>query len=129
MLQSWQAYQALTYEQQWKVHVDKEWEKYTTEWEIEHPDEKPPKRRIQFMTDFMKEKYENETDEMKARCETYRRARKEDAELNESDANRNLLYQLYVYVPIFARHVYLTGDFLEQLISFPEHLPHFQSQL
>lgn len=98
MLQGWQAYQALTYEQQWKAHVDKEWERYKTEWEIEHPNEKPPKKRIQIMADFMKEKYNNETDEMKARCETYRRARKESPDLNESDATKNHQFQLYVYI-------------------------------
>ena len=107
MLQGWQAYQVLTYEQQWKAHVDKEWEKYKMEWEVEHPNEKPPKKRIQIMSDFMKEKYENETDEMKVHCEKYRWARKENPDVNESDATRNLQFQLYIYICIFARNTNL----------------------
>lgn len=93
MLQDWQAYQALTYEKKWKPHIDKEWEKYKTEWEVEHPNEKPPKRRIQIMTEFIKEKYKNETDEMKERCEEFRQARKESPVPNTSIADRNLHFQ------------------------------------
>src|SRR5271168_4643998 len=86
-----QAYQALTYEEKWKSHVDKEWEAYKTEWEVEHPDEKrPPKNRFQIMVEFMKDKYKNETDEMKARCEEYRQARKASPAESASEAERNL---------------------------------------
>jgi hypothetical protein len=95
MLQDWQAYQALTYEEKWKSHVDKEWEAYKTEWEVEHPDEKrPPKNRFQIMVEFMKDKYKNETDEMKARCEEYRQARKASPAESASEAERNLQWQL-----------------------------------
>lgn len=59
------------------------------------------------MSDFMKEKYENETDKMKARCEKYRQARKENPDVNGSDATRNLQFQLYVYIRIFARNTNL----------------------
>ena len=94
MLQDWQAYQALTYEQQWKPHVDEAWATYKTEWEAEHPNEKPPKKRIQIMVEFMKEKYKNETVEMKARCEEYRQARKDSPVPSQSGAARNLEFQL-----------------------------------
>jgi hypothetical protein len=93
MLQSWQAYHALTYESIWKLHVDKEWEKYKAEWEVENPNEKPPKKRLQIMVEFMKGKFDNESEEMKARCEEYRLARKESSTLNESEEARNLGFQ------------------------------------
>lgn len=96
MLQDWQAYHALTYESQWKPHVDKEWEKYKARWEVENPDEKPPKKRLQIMVEFMKEKFKNETEEMKARCEEYRVARKESEspDPDESEEDRNRRFQL-----------------------------------
>lgn len=95
MLQDWQAYQLLTYDKQWKSQVDKEWETYKTEWEAEHPDEKgPPKNRFQIMVEFIKEKYKNETDEMKARCEEYRQERKASPDLSDSEGTRNLEWQL-----------------------------------
>ena len=94
MLQVWQAYHALTYESQWKPHVDKEWENYKAGWEVENPNEKPPKKRLQIMVEFMKEKFENKTEEMKARCEEYRLARKESPVPNESEKARNLGFQM-----------------------------------
>ena len=78
MLHAWQAYQALTYESQWKTEVDKEWREYKTNWESDHPGEDPPKGRFAIMNEFMREKYKNESEEMKERCEKYRRALKEE---------------------------------------------------
>ena len=72
MLQDWQVYHLLTYETVWKPYVDKEWETYKVEWEVEYPKEKPPKSQFQIMNEFIKEKYNNETDEMKEKCEDYR---------------------------------------------------------
>ena len=69
MLQAWQAYHALTYESQWKPQVDKEWAKYKLEWESQHPSEKPLKNWFTIMVEFMKDKFQNETEEMKLRCE------------------------------------------------------------
>ena len=71
MLQSWQAYHALTYQTKWKSFVQERWSAYQTEWASEHPDEKPPKGRFQIMVEFMKEKYVGESPEMKAKCEEY----------------------------------------------------------
>ena len=73
MLQGWQAYQALTYETKWKAHVDTAWKEYKLAWESENPDEKAPKKRFQIMIEFMKEKYAEETTEMKDRCKAYRK--------------------------------------------------------
>jgi hypothetical protein len=76
MLQAWQAYHALTYEKQWKPHVDKLWETYKTEWESKNPnlDVKPPKSRLQLMNEFMREQYEAVDEDMKKQCEAYRRS-------------------------------------------------------
>ena len=98
-LQDWQAYQALTYESKWKVIVDKEWKRYQAEWELEHPKETPPKKRFTFMVEFMKEKYKNETEEMKQKCEEYRKARKSESPVpGDYDTSRNLEYQSYVLI-------------------------------
>ena len=96
MLQSWQAYQALTYESQWKPHIDKEWAKYKLEWESQNPSVKPPKKRFTIMVEFIKEKFKNETEEMKSRCEEYRQSRKSETPvpMNDSEEARNLQFQL-----------------------------------
>lgn len=61
---------------QWKPHVDKEWERYKMEWELENPLEKPPKNQFTIMVEFMKEKFKNETEEMKLHCEKFQQAHK-----------------------------------------------------
>ena len=73
MLQGWQAYQALTYETKWKPHIDTAWEEYKLAWASENPDKKAPKKRFQIMIEFMKEKYAEETAEMKDHCEAYQK--------------------------------------------------------
>ena len=94
MLQSWQAYHALTYETKWKSHIDKEWAKYKTEWELENPSVKPLKNRFTIMVKFVKEKFSNETEQMKLRCEEYQQTRQsETPALNDSPAARNLRFQ------------------------------------
>lgn len=95
-LQPWQAYHALTYHSHWKPHVDAAWAEYTKAWALEHPDEKPGKGRFQIMVEFMKTKFNEETDEMKARCEEYRNPEKRE-ELNpkpgKSQSTINTNYQ------------------------------------
>jgi len=94
MLQDWQAYHALTYETQWKPHVDKEWASYKMEWELQNPSEKPPKNRFTIMVEFMKEKFKNETEEMRLYCEEYRKARKSETPVpNDSEVARNVHFQ------------------------------------
>jgi hypothetical protein len=94
-LQAWQAYQALTYESKWKPFVDEEWDRYKNEWASENPDEKPLKTRFTIMIEFMKEKFANETDEMKERCEELRITHKEETPDNEDSAtNLNAEFQL-----------------------------------
>jgi hypothetical protein len=94
MLQDWQAYHALTYETQWKTHIDKEWARYKMEWELQNQSEKPPKNRFTIMVEFMKDKFKNETEEMKLRCEEYRQARKSETPVpNDSQVASNLHFQ------------------------------------
>jgi hypothetical protein len=94
-LQAWQAYQALTYESQWKQEVDKAWGDYLATWNKTNPDEKPGKTRLVFLMEFMKEKLAAETDEMKDKVEEYRLSRKDEspAPVNLDD-DRNLQIQL-----------------------------------
>lgn len=89
MLQAWQAYHALTYEKKWKPFVDEAWEAYKTEWVSENPTEKPPKNRFQIMVEFMREKFNDETEDMKSRCEEYRQARRETPFPIDSEVARN----------------------------------------
>ena len=99
MLQPWQAYHALTYETRWKSDVNTVWSNYKSNWAAENPKEKPPKNRFQIMIEFMKEKFEAETEEMKTRCEEYRVARQHEAESPDpvkSDSARNIAFQEYV---------------------------------
>lgn len=94
MLQDWQAYHALTYETQWKPHIDEEWTRYKNEWELQNSTEKPPKNRFMIMVDFIKEKFKNETEEMKLRCEEYRQARKSESPApNNPQVEKNLQFQ------------------------------------
>jgi hypothetical protein len=95
MLQSWQAYHALTYKKQWKPVIQEKWSTYHKEWTSEHPNEKPAKTRFQLMVEFMKEKYDQESPEMKERCEEYRKCLRDEspvASVNE-DAERNSEFQ------------------------------------
>jgi hypothetical protein len=73
--------------------VDKEWDKYKKEWALEHPNKKPPKARFTIMIEFIKEKFTNETDEMKARCEELQKTLKDEGPVDEESAT-NVEFQL-----------------------------------
>jgi len=92
MLQPWQAYQALTYEEKWKPQIDKVWESYKEDWARENPGEKLPKTRFQIMVEFIKEKFANESEEMKQRCEVYRKENKGSPGPADTESDRNLMY-------------------------------------
>lgn len=97
MLQPWQAYHALTYKSWWKTEVNMAWSAYKNAWAAEHPaEEKPQKNRFQIMVEFMREKFKMETDEMKDRCEEYRKTRQLEAtspEPEKPDLARNAKLQ------------------------------------
>ena len=94
-LQGWQAYHALTYESQWKPEIDKIWAEYKTEWESEHPDQKPEKTRFEIMNDFMKEKFAQATPEILKEVEDYRKKLKEESPVPSAggDEAKNLALQ------------------------------------
>jgi len=94
MLEGWQAYHALTYEDKWKKDVDKVWSNYKSAWKSEHPDKKPPKNRFQILIEFIKEKYAEETTKMKERCEEYRKKdHEEKLEASKIESTTNTKYQ------------------------------------
>ena len=63
----------------------------------EHPaKEKPPKNRFQIMIEFMKEKFEMETDKMKNHCEEFWMKRQLEAtspDPEKPDSVRNTKFQ------------------------------------
>ena len=96
MLQPWQA---LTYKSKWKTEVDVAWSTYKSMWTTEHPEEKLPKSRFQIMIEFIKEKFEQESDEVKKQCEDYRRTRQVKAatpDPDKPDSVKNAKFQEYV---------------------------------
>lgn len=62
----------MTYESRWKPVINKGWDAYKAKWNKDHPGAPIDKTRFVFMVEFMKAKLEEETDEMKKRCEKYR---------------------------------------------------------
>jgi hypothetical protein len=70
----------LTYESRWKPEIDKAWAAYKSQWEAEHPNEKPGKTRFGMMAEFLKEKLANETPEMKEKVEQHRLRVKKESE-------------------------------------------------
>jgi len=86
----------MTYETKWKPEIDKQWETYCKTWKQEHPGEPMVKTHFEFMNNFMREKYEMETVEMKQKVEQYRR----EASNNESN-DTNKTYQRSVIAPSY----------------------------
>ena len=86
----------LTYQNQWKSVVQEEWVTYQKKWISEHPNEPTPaKTRFQIMVEFMKEKYNQETEEMKAKCEAYRISRRDNSPVGSvnEDTEKNIELQ------------------------------------
>jgi hypothetical protein len=92
-LQEWQVYHKMTYETQWKTVVDEEWEKYKSAWEAEKPGEELDETRFTFMASFMRQKYQEETEEVQESVKKRREELKAEVE-DEGDGNeKNLAYQ------------------------------------
>lgn len=70
--QAWQAYHVMTYEKKWKAVIDTEWAAYIAKWAAEHPGEECPTKRFVFMNAFMRQKYSEESAEVKAEVEEFR---------------------------------------------------------
>ena len=88
--QEWQVYQGMTYENKWKEIIDSEWDDYQKKWKADHPDTDLPQKRFTFMNSFLKEKYKEESEEVKKEVRERRAAM--NAEIEE-EAKRNDGYQ------------------------------------
>lgn len=76
--QEWQVYQQMTYETQWKVEIDKEWDALTKEWEAKNPGQPMITSRFNFMNTFLQAKYKEESEEVKDEVKKRRAAMKEE---------------------------------------------------
>ena len=93
-MQAWQAYQALTYESQWKEDFDQAWGDYLAAWNTENSVVKPGKTSLVYLMEFMKENFAAETDEMKAKVEEYQLSEKEESPAPfDSNHEKNLEIQ------------------------------------
>ena len=93
MLQDWQVYHAMTYKTQWKTVIDVEWEKYKRTWEAEKSGKEPDVTRFTFMTSFMRQKYQEETEEVRDKVRKHQEELKTALEAEGEDKNR--AYQEY----------------------------------
>ncbi|KDR76585.1 hypothetical protein GALMADRAFT_66873 [Galerina marginata CBS 339.88] len=98
--QEWQVYQLMTYESKWKAVIDNEWETYKKKWEEDHAGTKLPQGRFAFMNTFLKTKYNEESEEVKAEVRTRRSAMKEEVEKTQE---QNEAYQKSVKFHIHSK--------------------------
>ncbi|KIJ94642.1 hypothetical protein K443DRAFT_134674 [Laccaria amethystina LaAM-08-1] len=90
-LQDWQVYHVMTYKTQWKTVVDEEWEKYKSAWEAKNTGEEPEETRFTFMASFMRQKYQEESEEV--RNNVKKRQEELKAELETEGEDKNHAYQ------------------------------------
>ena len=96
VLQEWQVYHTLTYETQWKTIVDEEWAEYKNTWEAERPGEELDETRFTFMASFMRNKYKEETEDVKETVKKRREEMKAQMEENGEGHEKNESYQEYL---------------------------------
>jgi len=101
MLQPCQAYHVLTYESKWKVEINHKWEAFNVAWAKDHPGEPIKKTRFEFMNNFIREKYQAETPEMKQRVEDFR------SKTSEKSINKGFQESVFV---LFRRWFGLPGQ-------------------
>lgn len=73
-----QAYHDLTYEQIWKPIIDVEWEYHLKNQNADNQGQVLNKNRFVFMNQFMRDRYNEEDEEMKQRVEEHRQAKSRD---------------------------------------------------
>ena len=78
MWQPVQAYHDLTYEQIWKPIINIEWEYYLKNGNADNQGQAPDKNRFAFMNHFMRDRYNEEDEEMKQRVEEHRQTKSRD---------------------------------------------------
>jgi len=91
LCQEWQVYQMMAYESKWKTIINSEWEAYKKKWDEENPGVKVPQGHFAFMNLFLKNKYAEEMEEVKAVIRKRRAAMK--VELNAETNEQNNAYQ------------------------------------
>jgi hypothetical protein len=94
-LQEWQVYHVMTYENQWKAVIDKEWEKYKSAWEAENSGKELEETRFTFMASFMKKKYLEETEDVQNYVRKRREEMKEELDAEGEGEEKNLAYEEY----------------------------------
>ena len=83
----------MTYKTQWKTVVDEEWEKYRSTWKAKNAGEEPDETQFSFITSFMRQKYQEETDEV--RNDVKKRREELKAALETEGDDKNHAYQKY----------------------------------
>lgn len=71
-MQAWQAYHTMTYENKWKATIESQWQAHCAEWEQSHPGEAMTVTQFIFMNNFMKERYNEETEAVKQEVKEFR---------------------------------------------------------
>jgi len=89
-----QAYHDLTYEEIWKPIIDVEWDYHLKIWKADNQGQVPDKKnRFVFMNNFMRDRYNEEDEEMKQRVEEHRQANSRDT---SPDDNNDAYDQLVI---------------------------------
>lgn len=83
----------MTYETQWKTIVDEEWAEYKNTWEAERPGEELDETRFTFMASFMRNKYKEETEDVKETVKKRREEMKVQMEEDGEGHEKNESYQ------------------------------------
>ena len=78
----------MTYESQWKAVIEKEWETYKEKLTGENPEVNLRMAHFNFGNEFIREKYQAETEEVKAEVKK-RREREEEDNMNSEAQNKS----------------------------------------
>ena len=78
----------MTYESQWKAIIEKEWETYKEKLTGENPEVNLRTAHFNFGNEFIREKYQVETKEVKAEVKK-RREREEEDNMNSEAQNKS----------------------------------------
>ena len=105
MLQKWQAYHRYrqTYDETWKMTLEKVWTDYKSQWEAENPEITIPRtKHLEVINEYIKKEFEDESPEKKQEVEDYRKRLKDDVD-EVLDEDQNVNYQTYVMIPMQVR--------------------------
>ena len=89
VLHEWQVYYQLTYESQWKVIIEKEWETYKAKLIGENPKVNLRTAHFNFANAFIREKYQAETEEVKDEVRKHREKDEKEGNVNSEAQNKS----------------------------------------